>query len=119
MAVVCEMGKNVCGDRLGDEQIPHAHTHTHTHTERVNLDDARDDTSDNAFGSNPDPINYGLEAGDIVFAFFGSVLLVILAPSSYWGSSFILSSLHNSECVCVCVCACLCVSVRVCVLVCV
>ena len=34
MAVVCEMGKNVCGDRLGDEQIPHAHTHTHTHTQK-------------------------------------------------------------------------------------
>ena len=51
----------------------------HTHVGAVSLDQARDDISDSAFGTNPDPINYGLEAGDIVFAVFGSLLLVALA----------------------------------------
>ncbi len=31
-----------------------------------------------SFASNTNPINYGLEAGDIVFAVFGSILLIIL-----------------------------------------
>lgn len=44
----------------------------------VSLSVARDRTSDSRFASNPNPINYGLEAGDIVFAFFGSVLLVVV-----------------------------------------
>lgn len=30
------------------------------------------------FASNPNPINYGLEAGDIVFAVIGSILLTIV-----------------------------------------
>jgi hypothetical protein len=42
----------------------------------VTLEQAMD--SNMGFASNPNPINYGLEDGDIVFAFFGSVLLVIL-----------------------------------------
>jgi hypothetical protein len=44
----------------------------------ISLSDARRMTSDGAFGSNPNPINYGLEAGDIVFAVFGSILLVVV-----------------------------------------
>ena len=31
------------------------------------------------FASNPNPINYGLEAGDIVFAVIGSILLTIVS----------------------------------------
>ena len=58
----------------------HAHTctHTHTHTPGVyySIDEAAGGVS---FASNPKPINYGLEAGDIVFAVFGSILLVIVA----------------------------------------
>ena len=55
---------------------PHTHTHTHTRTGNLTLSDARGMTSEGNFGSNPNPINYGLEAGDIVFAVFGSLFLV-------------------------------------------
>ena len=39
----------------------------------------------NEFAENPRPINYGLEAGDIVFAVFGSVFLTILAGAIILG----------------------------------
>ena len=65
---------NVC---INVVPFPPAHTHTRT-TGEVSLSVARDRTSDSRFASNPNPINYGLEAGDIVFAFFGSVLLVVV-----------------------------------------
>ena len=67
---------NVC---INVVPFPPAHTHTHARTTgKVSLSVARDRTSDSRFASNPNPINYGLEAGDIVFAFFGSVLLVVV-----------------------------------------
>lgn len=37
------------------------------------------------FAENPRPINYGLEAGDIVFAVFGSVFLAILSGAIILG----------------------------------
>lgn len=37
------------------------------------------------FADNPRPINYGLEAGDIVFAVFGSIFLTILAGAIILG----------------------------------
>ena len=37
------------------------------------------------FANNPRPINYGLEAGDIVFAVFGSVFLTILVGAIILG----------------------------------
>ena len=39
----------------------------------------------NQFANNPRPINYGLEAGDIVFAVFGSIFLTILAGAIILG----------------------------------
>lgn len=40
--------------------------------------EAMDRVSSSDFASNPNPVNYGLKAGDKVFAFFGSVLVAIL-----------------------------------------
>lgn len=37
------------------------------------------------FADNPRPINYGLEAGDIVFAVFGSIFLTILVGAIILG----------------------------------
>jgi hypothetical protein len=51
----------------------------------VSLSAARDGTSDSRFASNPNPINYGLEAGDIVFAVFGSILLVVVGALAVLG----------------------------------
>ena len=56
----------------------YTHTYMYTYTGNLTLDQALDRIDDDDFATNPDPINYGLEAGDIVFAFFGSVLLVVL-----------------------------------------
>ena len=42
-------------------------------------------TSLSPFVENPRPINYGLEAGDIIFAVFGSVLLAILSGAIILG----------------------------------
>ena len=39
----------------------------------------------NEFAENPRPINYGLEAGDIIFAVFGSIFLTILAGAIILG----------------------------------
>jgi hypothetical protein len=39
----------------------------------------------NEFADNPRPINYGLEAGDIVFAVFGSIFLTILVGAIILG----------------------------------
>ena len=38
-----------------------------------------------SFAENPRPINYGLEAGDIVFAVFGSIFLTILCGAIILG----------------------------------
>lgn len=37
------------------------------------------------FAENPNPINFGLEAGDIVFAVFGSIFLVIVGGLTLLG----------------------------------
>ena len=37
------------------------------------------------FANNPRPINYGLEAGDIIFAVFGSILLAIVTGAIILG----------------------------------
>ena len=42
-------------------------------------------TSLSEFANNPRPINYGLEAGDIVFAVFGSIFLTILVGAIILG----------------------------------
>ena len=42
-------------------------------------------TSLEPFANNPRPINYGLEAGDIVFAVFGSIFLTILVGAIILG----------------------------------
>ena len=52
--------------------------HTYTYAGKLTLREAVRNVDDGDFASNPDPINYGLEAGDIVFAIFGSLLLAVL-----------------------------------------
>lgn len=54
------------------------------HTVRTTIEDAL--MADlRPFASNPDPTNFGLEAGDIVFAVFGSIFLVVVGGLTLLG----------------------------------
>lgn len=63
--------------------------------ENITLDEAIEFADKNSrFATNPNPINYGLEAGDIVFAVFGSFLLLgvgILVVLGFFIHPFYLS----------------------------
>ena len=79
----------------------HAHLYTHTgswYTTRYQGGEEVDITVEDIesgrvpefttlanFVENPRPINYGLEAGDIVFAVFGSIFLTILCGAIVLG----------------------------------
>ena len=48
------------------------------HAEGTNIEQALAYSGLRPFARNPDPINFGLEPGDIIFAVFGSIFLTVV-----------------------------------------